>query len=146
MEVKERSGVVQENASKFKDPTGLIGGADLADQRAQNAALEQGNFSEPVSLSQAFLRPTVAMDLTSTLPFAGTQTCVDLQRPMAVDGQEPSSPHFSVNNRQLSLTPRRLRISKLRLLLILPKSPGRRVPCIAREPMEKGKPTYLWMS
>ena len=144
MEVREPSGVVQVNALKFKDPSGLTGGAGHAAQLVHSAGLGRGSFSEPASPFPDTLTPTVLMALTLMLPFARTQPCVDLKEPMVGDGQEPSLPHFSANNRLLLSTLWRLMLSNLPLLLTLPLSPGRHANFTVREEMEKGKMTYFF--
>ena len=141
MEARAPGGVVQVNASKFKDPTGLTGGVGHVALLVPGAALERGSFSAPASPFPDTRRPTVRTALTLMSPFARTQPCVDLEEPMVGDGQEPSLPHFFANNRLLSSTLWRVMLFNLPLLLTLPKSPGRHAHFTAREEMEKGKTT-----
>ena len=131
---------------KSKDPAGLTGGAGHAAQLARGEAPERGNFSEPASPFLVTLRPTVAMALTSMSPFARTRNCVDLEPPMVGEGREPSLPRYCANNRLLLSTLWRATISKLLLLLTLPRSRGRRAHSTARKPMEKGKSAYFTLT
>ena len=143
MEARAPGGVVLVNALKFKDPSGLTGGAVHAAQLVHSAALERGSFSEPASPFPDTLTLTVLMALTLMLPFARTLHCVVLKEPMVGDGQEPSLRHFSANSSLLSSTLWRVRLYKAPLLFTQPKSPGRHAHFTAREEMGKGKTTYF---